>query len=221
MAGALPLKVLYRDERLLAVDKPSGLLVHRGWGDDSVVAMTLARDLIGQHVYPVHRLDRGTSGVLLFALSSEVAARLRTLFEAHAVEKTYHALVRGKAPDFVSIDHPIPKSEDGPRVAARTDVRRLFYNDGYSWVEARPFTGRLHQIRRHLKHISHPIVGDVNYGKGVHNRLWRERFGLHRLALHASSLALSLKNEPILIRADIPDDLAEPLKKWGYQILTR
>jgi tRNA pseudouridine65 synthase len=213
----MTLTVVHQDEHLLVVNKPSGILVHRGWGDDSVVAMTLARDLAGRWVYPVHRLDRGTSGVLLFALDPSIARALQELFEGREIEKTYLALVRGVPADELEIDHPIPRTEDGPRVEARTRVRRLFTRDRYSWVEARPETGRLHQVRKHLKHATHPIIGDVRYGKGEHNRLFRSEYGLHRLALHASTLKLPhpVTREPLTLQAPLPPDLLDPLRRWG------
>jgi tRNA pseudouridine65 synthase len=140
----------------------------------------------------VHRLDRATSGVLLFALSAEIASRVCESFAAGKTEKTYLALVRGVPPDEILIDHPLPPGEDtrAPRVAARTMIFRREVFGRYSLVEARPLTGRLHQVRRHLKHISCPLIGDVNYGKGEHNRLFRERHGLDRLFLHATRLRL-------------------------------
>jgi tRNA pseudouridine65 synthase len=214
---ASPLELLWADEHLAVVHKPSGLLVHRGWGDDDVVAMTEARSLLGRWVYPVHRLDRGTSGALLFALSPEVARKLQEAFEARAVTKVYWALVRGALGAELLIDHPVPRAEDGPKVEAITAIAPLWSKDRYSWVEARPRTGRLHQIRRHLKHVSHPIIGDVNYGKGEHNRLFRERYGLHRLALHAARIELEhpVTAERIRVDAPLPQDLAEPLARWA------
>jgi len=186
------LTILFRDESLIAVDKPSGLAVHRGWARERDVAMVRLRDQIGARVFPVHRLDRATSGVLLFALSGEMAARVCESFAAGKTEKTYLALVRGVPPEEILIDHPLPPGEDthAPRVSALTMVVRREVFGRYSLVEARPLTGRLHQVRRHLKHISCPIIGDVNYGKGEHNRLFRERYGLRRLFLHATRLCL-------------------------------
>ncbi len=222
-AGAL--RILHRDDRLAAFAKPSGLLVHRGWGDDPVVAVDLAREALGARVFSVHRLDRATSGVLLFALDAEAAAAIGRLFEAGSIAKTYLALVRGVPPEDLLVDHPVPRDEDGPRVPAVTSFRRVWTSAPvgpadrrFAVVEARPRTGRLHQIRRHLKHASHPIVGDVNYGKGDINRLFRERFGLARLALHAASLALDhpFSGERVEIAASIPEDLAAPLRALGW-----
>ena len=206
--------VLFRDEALLVVNKPSGLLVHRGWANDPVVAMSLARELVGRRVYPVHRLDRGCSGALVFALDKLAAASLQRSFANRCVDKRYLALVRGIAPEQLVIDHPIPNKPGGGRVAAVTEIWRRGFFERFSLVEARPATGRLHQVRRHLKHIAHPIVGDVNYGKGDINRLFRRRFGLHRLALHAATIALPhpVSGRVLKVTAPLTADLAEALE---------
>ncbi len=179
--------------------------------------MVWAREEAGCHVYPVHRLDRATSGVLVFALSSEVARILGAAFSAREVEKRYIALVRGTAPEETEIDNPVPKTEDGPRVDAVTWCTRLARSavDRCSLVEARPRTGRLHQIRRHLKHISHPLIGDVRYGKGDINRHYRSSYDLHRLALHALELELPHPSGEgtLRLRAPVPEDLAVPLQR--------
>jgi tRNA pseudouridine65 synthase len=180
--------LLHLDERVALVDKPSGIVVHRGWADDDGGLLIAVRDRVGRHVWPAHRLDRGASGVVAFALDEEAAATLGRAFAEGQVEKRYLALVRGHPPAELVIDHPVPTRPDGPRAPAVTAIRTLGVWERYALVEAVPRTGRLHQIRRHLKHIACPLIGDVNYGKGEHNRLFRERFGLHRLALHALSL---------------------------------
>lgn len=213
----LDIEILYTDEHWVAINKPSGLAVHRGWADDDEYAMTRVRDMLGRWVYPVHRLDRGASGVLVFGLSSEAARYLCDAFERRLVAKRYLALVRGTPPSAeLVIDHPLRPEKGGETAgkkagepqAALTRVRALAQYGRYAWVEARPETGRLHQIRRHLKHISCPLIGDVRYGKGEHNRLFRERYGLHRLALHASSLTLPREDGSELeLLASLPPDL--------------
>lgn len=214
---AVPLPILYRDQAIVAVDKPSGLSVHRGWDGDRDVAMTRLRDQLGQHVFPAHRLDRATSGVLLFALSPEIATALGKLFADGRAEKSYLALVRGVPPVSGTIDHPLPSGEDRrqPRVPAVTDFARLESFGRYCLVEARPRTGRLHQIRRHLKHIACPIIGDVNYGKGEHNRLFRTDHDLHRMFLHAATLRLPHPTTGHLleIHAPLPPELAKVLER--------
>jgi tRNA pseudouridine65 synthase len=210
------LTILFRDESLIAVDKPAGLAVHRGWARERDVAMVRLRDQIGARVFPVHRLDRATSGVLLFALSAEMAARVCASFAAGEVEKTYLALVRGVPPEEMLVDHPLPPGEDthAPRVSAQTLILRREVFGRYGLVEARPLTGRLHQVRRHLKHISCPLIGDVNYGKGEHNRLFRKRYGLHRLFLHATRLRLPhpVQGGQLDIASPLPADLAAVLR---------
>lgn len=198
------LDILYADDDLVIVDKPAGMLVHRGWARDDVVAMTAVRDQIRRWVYPVHRLDRGASGALAFALSSKAARAIGEQLAAGTVRKVYLALVRGRPDDAGTIDHPIPRREGGPRVESVTDYRLVENFGRYSLVEARPRTGRLHQIRRHLKHISHPLIGDVRYGKGEHNRQFRDRYGLHRLALHAAALELAHPATGAVVRAEAP-----------------
>ena len=208
-AGALPLPLplLWRDEHLVAVYKPAGWLVHRTGldaGETRFVLQTL-RDQLGQHVFPVHRLDKGTCGVLVMALHPRAARSLADAFAAQAVRKRYLALVRGWAPTRTDVDHAL-RPEDAARGAAaqpaRTHLARLaqlelpeasdarFAGTRASLVLAEPATGRRHQIRRHLKHIAHPIIGDATHGKGPLNRWWAARLGRTRLWLHAWQLTL-------------------------------
>jgi tRNA pseudouridine65 synthase len=189
------IEILYRDRDVLLVNKPSGLLTHRSeLANDSDVAMMRARDTVGQYVYPVHRLDRGTSGALAFGLSETGTHALRHAFDEGRVIKVYIALVRGEFPESAHVDYAVPKCEGGERVAAVTEFRRLacmeFAGIRCSLVEARPKTGRFHQIRRHLSHLRFPIAGDTNYGTGWFNRWAREPLLLPRLALHAFSFAV-------------------------------
>jgi tRNA pseudouridine65 synthase len=212
--------LLYVDEDVVVANKPSGLLVHRGWDNDDDVAMFRVRDALGgAHVYPVHRLDRGTSGALILARSREAAAALHKEFEEGRVEKRYIALVRGVPPEEGIIDYPIPRAEDGPRVPARTRYRRLARSDvdRCSLVLAVPETGRLHQVRRHLRHINHPLIGDVKHGSGVINRHYRATYALCRLALHAISVAFAHPVTGLLLNvtAPLPDDLAVPFARLG------
>ncbi|MBP9112677.1 MAG: pseudouridylate synthase [Polyangiaceae bacterium] len=213
LSGKLPkndVEILHLDAEVVVVNKPSGLLVHRGWDNDDDVAMFRVRDKIGKHVYPLHRLDRGTSGALMFALNKEAAAAIHADFEAGRVEKRYLALVRGTPPESGVIDYPIQKKEDGPRVPALTrfQLRARSQKERCSLVEAFPETGRLHQIRRHLRHINHPLVGDVKHGSGEINRHYRAEYKFHRLALHAHFLAFShpVTGLRIEARAPLPGD---------------
>ena len=213
VVGDMSPEILFRDDALVIVAKPAGLIVHRGWADDEVAVLQLVRDLVGAYVHPVHRLDRGASGALVFALTPAAARALQEIWSEGQVEKRYLALVRGNPPASAVIDHAIPRAEDGPRVPAVTEVTTLAQAGRYALVEARPRTGRLHQIRRHLKHVSCPLIGDVRYG----NRLFREQYDLHRLALHAWSLTLPHPDTGATIRvvARVPADLRGAIDKLG------
>lgn len=215
--------IVFEDEHLLGVAKPSGLAVHRGWSAEDDVLVARVRAHFGtRKAYPIHRLDRGASGAVLFAKNSEIAAALNALFDAGGVEKRYIVVVRGVAPEEGLIDHAIPRKEGGPRVDSRTRFRRIWSGAAQprwlSVVECWPETGRLHQIRRHLKHINHPVIGDSNYGKGKLNRAIRDTYGLDRLALHAAELAFihPVTSESVSIAAPLPPDLAEPLERIGW-----
>lgn len=211
------LQILYRDEFMIAVNKPAGMIVHRGWDKDPVtVADILRDDIVKAKVFAAHRLDRGTSGVLLFALNADTARNLQKQIEAGEVQKRYIALVRGPMKEGCLLDYPIAKEKGQERIPAVTEFIPLAHKDRWTLVEALPRTGRLHQIRKHLKHLSHPIVGDVLYGKGDVNRFFRETYNLNRMALHA--LALTFRNEldeVITIEASLPKDLTEPFEKLG------
>jgi len=210
--------VLYRDHAIVVVDKPSGLSVHRGDDQGSTFALNLTRNAIGQWVYPVHRLDRATSGVLVFALSSEHARTLQDSFSTRTVEKTYLALVRGTPPQSGVIDSPMAKREGGPDVESVTEYETLFVSDArLSRVEVRPRTGRRHQIRRHLRRIDHPLAGDVKYGNGPNNHRYRAELGLYRLALHAQRLSFvhPTSGEHVTFESAVPEDFAEPLRRIG------
>jgi len=198
------LDILYRDDHLIAIDKPPGLLVHRSDIDrhETRFAVQLLRDQIGRRVQPVHRLDKGTSGVLLFAFATDITRELSRQFENNEVEKTYLAVVRGWPPESGLIDHALSRQYDDygrtlPAAEAQpamTRYRRLatielpiavdrYPTARYALVELTPLTGRHHQLRRHMKHISHPIIGDATHGKGRHNRFFQNEFGCGRLLL--------------------------------------
>jgi tRNA pseudouridine65 synthase len=203
--------ILYRDDQLVVVDKPSGLASHRGWSGDDDALLQRVRDEVGAWVYLIHRLDRGASGTVMLALDRETA---RLVSEAwSSVEKRYLAITRGHPPEHVVIDYAIPREPGGERVPASTEIWRRETFGRYALVEAAPRTGRLHQIRRHLKHIACPLIGDVKYGKGEHNRIFRSEHDLHRLALHAASLAFDhpATGARVVVEAPLPADLAGAL----------
>ncbi|MCG2581959.1 MAG: pseudouridine synthase [Marinobacter sp.] len=205
-----PLTELYRDTQLLVVHKPAGLLVHRSPIDrhETEFALQYARALNGgEHVYPVHRLDRPTSGILVFARDRDTARTLGLAMMSGEVSKTYLAMVRGWPAACGEIDHPLREEPEDRRLRgieqpvreALTRYRTLatteipvaiekYPTSRYAVVELCPKTGRKHQLRRHMKHIHHPIIGDANHGRGRHNRYFAERFGQGRLMLAATRL---------------------------------
>lgn len=215
------LPLLFVDDDVAVVAKPSGMPVHRGWADDPVTVAGVARTLLGDGIHPLHRLDRATSGALVIARNPDAARRLAASLAAGEVERRYLALVRGVPPEAGEIDATLRRRKDSAaadRVPALTRYRRLWvFEERYSLVEARPVTGRFHQIRRHMKSISCHLVGDVLYGKGLHNRRFRDDFGLHRLALHALSVRFPhpVTGGPVRVVAPLPPDLAGPFGRMG------
>jgi tRNA pseudouridine65 synthase len=240
MSGLMSnLTVIYQDEHVIAVDKPSGLLVHRSMLDkyETEFAVQMVRDQIGQHVFPVHRLDRPTSGVLLFALSSEVARSLNEQFASQNVQKTYLAITRGHIPQSGEIDYALKEkldkiadkmaNKDKPAQEALTYFEPLALFDlpfavsrypsaRYSLVKLTPKTGRKHQLRRHMAHLNHPIVGDTTHGDGNHNAFIRDKFGLNRLALTCKSMCLQhpVTHEPLTLTCKLDKNLFDLLEKW-------
>lgn len=208
------IEILYQDEYLVAVNKPAGMLVHRSWMDsrETLFLMQTLRNQIGQHVYPLHRLDKPTSGIILFALSGEIAAQMQEQFVSHTIEKTYYAIVRGWILNPDNLDYALKKEQD--KIAdknstqpasvqkaityyepiARTEIPYScgpYSTSRYTLVKMQPKTGRKHQLRRHMHHLNHHIIGDVNHGDGKHNQLFRDKFNCHRLLLHAYSLTFT------------------------------
>ncbi|UXZ05472.1 tRNA pseudouridine(65) synthase TruC [Moraxella nasicaprae] len=237
------LPILYQDEHIVAINKPAGMLVHRSWLDkhESVFVMQTLRDQIGQLVYPVHRLDRPTSGVLLMALDSQTAHTLSLQFERHDVQKTYWAVLRGHLPECGRIDYPLkPRldkiadkfaSSEKPAQDAITDYRCLatteqpfvscqrFLTSRYSLGQLTPITGRKHQLRRHMKHIFHPIVGDTTYGDKVQNRAITANLGVQRLLLHARTLSFEhpISGNQMCITAPIDEQFGQVMERFGWR----
>jgi len=237
------LPILYRDEHIVVIDKPPGLLVHRSEIDrhETRFAIQILRDQIGQRVWPAHRLDRGTSGVLLFALNSSTASRLGQQFEKGSIDKRYWAIVRGFPAEHGSIDHPLSRQRDAYEFQgeassneaqeALTRFRKLaevelpvavdrYPSSRYALLELEPVTGRRHQIRRHLKHISHPIIGDATYGKGRHNRFFAEQLGCQRLLLACVQLVFDhpVSGERLPIKAPVSGQFAATLARFGWTV---
>jgi len=239
-AGAAEtLPILYADDALVVVNKPSGLLVHRSPIDrhETRFAVQLLRNQLGRRVHPVHRLDKGTSGALVFALDRTVAGTLAEACATQQVRKSYLAIVRGWPAESGTIEHALEAvrdayapADDAGAKPARTDFRTLatvelprrvdrYPTARYALLELQPDTGRRHQLRRHLAHVSHPIIGDSTYGKGRHNRLFAELFGVSRLLLACVKLQFAhpVTAEPLVIDADPGHGFATLLEQLDWQ----
>jgi tRNA pseudouridine65 synthase len=219
----IPFPILYEDDSLIAIHKPSGILVHRTpMSEDRVFVLQELRKQIGQHVFAIHRLDRGTSGVLLFAKSEDIARQMNHAFAQRKVDKKYLAIVRGWVEEKAHIDYPLTDEETGKLRAqeAQTSFVRLAQSEidhaiglryqtaRFSLIELVPHTGRRHQIRKHMAHLRHPIIGDKRHGDVKHNTYFAAHFGISRMLLHAYSLQFTHPTDELLIqiRAE-PDDI--------------
>jgi len=238
------LDILYRDEDVVVVNKPSGLLVHRSMIDrhETRFAVQILREQLGCYVYPAHRLDKPTSGALVFALNKAAARNLSEQFSGLSQRpvKKYLAVVRGYAPDDIDVDHPLREDLDKmtdrhaeqdkapqdakSRFACLNKIELAVEIEGhktsrYSLIDCQPFTGRKHQLRRHCKHISHPIIGDAKHGRGRHNRYFKDELGYGRLLLHAYQLQFVHPSKLSLINCVAPLDqvFTGLLKQFDWQ----
>jgi tRNA pseudouridine65 synthase len=230
------ISICYEDEYIIAVSKPCNVLVHhshmaRNMGDEPTL-IDLLKEQYNQKYYPLHRLDRKTSGVILLVKKREDVKVFQDLFKQNKIQKTYYALVRGFTPEKGVIDSPV-KGRDANvyREAMTVYSKRAqvclsipvhpYLNSRYSLLELKPQTGRLHQLRIHLNKISHPIVGDPKYGDRFHNRMFEREFGLSKLFLHASMLCFvhPLTKIEIKIKAAFPVDWLEVAKRFSWSIV--
>ena len=220
------LEIIYQDEHLIAINKPHGLLVHRSKiaTNTDVYALQLLRDQIGQKVYPVHRLDRKTSGILLFALSPEINSSLQSQFAENNIEKSYISIVRGFTPDKETIDYALT-NDSGKTQDAITSYSTLkqsevkvplgkFSTSRYSLIEVYPKTGRFHQIRKHMAHVFHPIIGDRPHGCNKQNKLFKEKWNMHTMMLHAKQLKFThpITKKTIQLNAPIHSEFERTLQ---------
>ena len=237
------LEILYQDDTLIAVNKPAGLAVHRSKmvSNADIFLIDVLRAQVGGTLYLAHRLDRATSGVLLIARSTEIAAALGEQFMSRDVHKQYLTVVRGwPDPGEGMVDYPLPGSrETGPRREARTAYRRLatvevpialgrYPQQRYALVLTEPQTGRFRQIRKHMAHLHHPVIGDCQHGRSDHNRLYKQYFGCHRMLLHAWRLSFRhpLDGRPMMLEAPLDTAFESLLGRFGWslpdaEILTR
>lgn len=237
MAGDL-FQILHHDDDLVAIHKPPGFHVHqpefpRRRVSNDVICLTNLRDQIGKYLFPVHRIDVATEGVLVFALNKSAATVMSQGFREGGIEKTYFALVRGWTLDSDTIDIPLELDSTGDAVAARTRYRthtrielleavgKRHQSARYSLVEAWPETGRYHQVRRHFARLSHPLVGDREHGDSHHNRFFRERLDLPGLWLKAMAISFRhpVSGQKVSIQSDWNERWRGMFRKLNIQEL--
>lgn len=224
------LEIVYQDEHLIAINKPHGLLVHRSSiaNDAKEFALQMLRDQVNRHVSPVHRLDRKTGGLLLFAFEKEVEIAMHQQFQNGEVQKKYLAVLRGYAPDSGDIDYPLAK-ENGTMQEAftafvtlkRAEINVAFGKHStsrYSMVEATPTTGRMHQLRRHFAHIFYPIIGDRKHGCNKQNKFFKEEWEMTTMLLHASELIFDhpVTKEKVQLKAAVQDEFKRAMDLMGW-----
>ena len=214
------MEILFQDDHLIAVNKPAGLLVHRSSiaKDATEFALQKTRDFVGQEVHPIHRLDRKTSGVLLFTFDKNTLHSMQNLFNEGKVRKEYHAIVRGFTDDSGKIDYALV-NDKGLTQSARTiytthkkwEITKSFgryKTSRYAYVHVFPETGRMHQIRKHFAHIFHPIIGDRPHGCNKQNRFFKREFNLMEMLLQAKSYSFEhpVTSDKIIIQAPIRNE---------------
>lgn len=227
MKDSNTLEIIYRDEYIVAINKPNGLLVHRSKiaAKEDVFALQLLRDQIQQKVYPVHRLDRKTSGVLLFAFSGEIASIFQQCLSNSQTQKKYLVIVRGYFPASIDVDYPLI-NDSGKKQEAQTSFKSVvqseipiplgkFPSSRYSLIEAYPKTGRMHQIRKHLNHLRHPIIGDRPHGCSKQNRLFKEKWNMQTMLLHAQELSFKhpMSSENLTLKATLNSEFQRMQKE--------
>lgn len=228
----MQLEILYQDDFLVVINKPHGLLVHQSAiaRDAKEFALQLLRDQIGKWVSPVHRLDRKTSGILIFALDKETERLMSEKFATNQIQKKYLAIVRGFTADEESIDYPLKKDTGQIQEAftfyktlERTEIEFALGKQNtqrYSLVEAAPTTGRMHQLRKHFAHIHHPIIGDRPYGCNKQNKFFLENWEMQTMLLHASEISFTHPKtfEKITIKANLSEEFKRVLQLLNFKV---
>ncbi|MEM8906201.1 MAG: RluA family pseudouridine synthase [Bacteroidota bacterium] len=224
--------ILFEDEQLIVINKPVGILVHRTKiSEDQQFVLQLLRNQIRQRVYPIHRLDRGTSGVLLFGKTKVMASQLNEQFREQQVRKSYLAIVRGFVETEGTIDYALQSKSHQPRQEAITRYQSIaqttfaaaisrYPSSRYSLVYIHPQTGRQHQIRKHFAHLRHPVIGDKRYGDCKHNKYFREVLDIPRMLLHAHQLHFThpLSRAPLLLSAPLDAAFQQTIQRLQFSI---
>lgn len=225
--------ILYEDDYIVCASKPNNVVVHHAHHSrnvaDEASLLQLLQEQCGEKLYPIHRLDRKTSGILLLAKKSEYVAKFQELFTNNQIQKTYYGIVRGHAPETKIIDSPVKGRDANVHKDAETHLETLktvtvdipvkpYDTSRYSLVKLMPKTGRLHQLRIHMNKISHPLIGDPKYGDKNHNMMFLENFNCENLFLHARSLAFihPYLNEKLEIIAELPQDWNTVFERFGW-----
>lgn len=215
------LEIIFEDEHLIAINKPSGVLVHRtslAKEEVELLAVQMLRNQIQKKVYPLHRIDRPTSGVLLFGKDAETTSMLQPLFPTDKVNKLYLSVVRGYISEHGIIEQPLKKKLHGELQEAKTEYWRLsqteipyassarYSTSRYSLIKVYPHTGRMHQIRRHMAHARHYVIGDNTHGDNKQNNFFRRQFDFHHMLLHAWELNFTHPHsgKNVTIKAPLP-----------------
>jgi tRNA pseudouridine65 synthase len=222
----MPLEIVYEDQWIIAINKPAGLLVHRSYiaTNTDIYALQLLRDQVGYHVFPIHRLDRKTSGILLFAKDKSFVQPFQEALSSSHSKKSYNAIVRGYFPNDRTVDYDLT-NDKGKTQSAITNFKLIsiteldlpfgrFNTSRYSLIEAQPRTGRMHQIRKHLNHLRHPIIGDRPHGCNKQNKLFLEKWNLTKMLLHAKTLEIQhpYLNQNLSIKASSPQHFNQMLE---------
>tara|TARA_B100000925_G_C22010526_1_gene476126 strand:- start:6960 stop:7682 length:723 start_codon:yes stop_codon:yes gene_type:complete len=212
------IEVLYQDESFIAVNKPSGVIVHP-WSEcaDTTSLMYLVKEITGKWVYPVHRLDRPVSGIILFAFSSEAAKQLKEALESPLAQKIYISLCMHRVENSVCNTYELFNQARTKKQEAKTGIIPIESNQKVTLSKVRIYTGRYHQIRRHFSSMGNHLIGDTKYGKGNVNRLFREKYNLHRLFLHCVGLRINLFEKTFEFKSPLPSELALVIDNLGFR----
>ena len=213
------LTIIEENEDFIVIEKPSGMIVHP-WKEcaDKISVMYVLKEQTGKWIYPIHRLDRAVSGVMIFAFSSEMAKRIQDQWSLNSTHKIYYGLNKGIIPEAKFIDYPLWNQGRTIKQDARTNFWPIEKNDFVTLTKFQLETGRYHQIRRHCSAMGHQLIGDTKYGKGQFNRFYRENFSLHRLFLHCAGLKINLNNQAYEFFADFPQDLKNVILNLGFSV---
>lgn len=225
--------IIYEDEYFVAINKPNNFLVHQSHYARNIIEPTLLDVLkiqLTYPLYPLHRLDRKTSGMLLLLKNKQYVSQFQKLFTTNNITKTYFAIVRGFSNPSGKIDSPVKNDDTSIYKNALTHYKTIntielnipvypYEKSRYSLMKLAPETGRMHQLRKHLNKISHPIVGDYKYGDRFHNRMFEDNFNCNYLFLHASNIAFvhPITKQSILLKAKFPADWNKIFSTFNWE----